>query len=148
MAESIIIHFRDTDEKELIACMNTHFDRPDNKFWYHPKNDYLVIITCFTDDLREYADEDKDLIREKLGGDPTTSFDFEIRRSRSDEACDLLEPFIRNKLKDFNFVVDDMENLYSRSDLRSATDFLDIYRYEKSAERSSADPRALRPRVS
>ena len=29
------------------------------------------------------------------------------------------------------FVVDDMHNLYSKSDLDSVTDFLDIYRYEK-----------------
>jgi hypothetical protein len=54
-----------------------------------------------------------------------------LRRSRSDDACDLLEPFIRNSLKDFDFVVDDMHNLYSKSDLDSVTDFLDIYRYEK-----------------
>lgn len=134
MAESIIIHFREIDENELITCLDQHFDRHSEESWYHPKNDYLVIITIYTHYSTEYEDEDRTSLQDKLGGDPTISYDFEIRRSRSDEACDLLEPFIRNELKGFNFVVDDMFNLYSKSELESVSDFLDMYRYKKIAE--------------
>lgn len=134
MAESIIIHFRNIDENDLISCLDQHFDRHNEESWYHPKDDYLVIITRYTDYTAEYEDEDKASLQDKLCGDPTISYDFEIRRSRSDEACDLLEPFIRKKLKAFNFVVDDMFNLYSKSELDSISDFLDMYRYKKIAE--------------
>ena len=131
MAESIIIHFNLSNRSEIIDCLNRNFDRHKESCWYHPSEDYLVMIVPYEHYEVEYEDEEKKVIREKLMAEPNASFEFEIRRSKSDEACDLIEKFIRRKLSDFDFVVDDMNHVYSKEELLEVSNFLDIYRYKK-----------------
>lgn len=131
MAESIIIHFSELNLSKLPERLNKNFDQSGENQWHHPREDYLVMIAPYDDYESEYEEAEKKTVREKLKGPPSASYDFEIRRSRSDEACDLLEVFIRNELSEFDFVVDDMDHIYSKNDLLGITDFLDVYRYNK-----------------
>jgi len=131
MAESIIIHFSELNSSKISERLNQNFDQSDENRWYHPRENYLVMIAPYRDYETEYEEDKKEEVRSKLYRAPSVSYDFEIRRSRSDEACDLLEKFIRNELDDFDFVVDDMDHIYSKKELPEITDFLDLYRYNK-----------------
>ena len=141
MAESIIIHFNELDPAEIISRIDTRFGLSDHHAWRFPADDYLILVHPYPcDDFdAEYEASERDDFRTKLGGLPTVSFVFEIRRFRSDDACDLLEQFVRVDLHGLNFVVDDMWRLISSSDLQGVTDFLDCYRYKKRQNKPRCD---------
>jgi hypothetical protein len=134
MAESIIIHFNELDPAVILSRVKVMFGARDHQTWSFPADDSLILVRPYDDFESEYEASERDGVCAKLGGIPTTSLDFEIRRSRSDDACDVLERFIRDDLGDLNFVVDDMSRLLSRDDLEGINDFLDCYRYKKLAE--------------
>ena len=139
MAESIIIHFNELNPAAIISRIDTRFGPSDHQAWRFPADDYLILVHPYPcDDFdAEYEASERDDVRTKLGGLPTVSFDFEIRRSKSDDACDVLERFVRVDLQGLNLVVDDMWRLISSSDLQGVTDFLDCYRYNKLAEQAA-----------
>jgi hypothetical protein len=136
MAESIIIHFNELNPAAITSRIDTRFGASDHQAWRFPADDYLILVHQYpSDDFdAEYVASERDDVRTKLGSLPTVSFDFEIRRSRSDDACEVLERFVRIDLLGLNFVVDDMWRLISSSELQGVTDFLDCYRYKKTAE--------------
>ena len=114
MAESIIIHCG-KHANMFTNLINKRFGEAPEQMWYFPKNEYLVMITPYTDYDTEYEPSEQAEVLSKLGEAPSISYDFEIRRSRSDEACDLLEDFIRNDLKGLSFIVDDMQRILSQN---------------------------------
>lgn len=131
MAESIIIHCSRSDRAELLLRIEARFECVSKSMWRFPSDDYLVSVTPYDDFEREYDQSEKDDVIARLGGTSIASFNFEIRRSRSDEACDMLEDFVRLDCCGFNFVVDDMFRILDSADLRDINDFLDVYRYKK-----------------
>jgi hypothetical protein len=135
MAESIIIHFNELNPALVNSRIDARFGVCDRQTWSFPAYDYLILVRPYPCDdfYAEYEASERDDIRIKLGGLPTASFEFEIRRSRSDEACDVLERFVRSDLQGLNFVVDDMWRFVSCNDLEGVADFLDCYRYRKLA---------------
>jgi hypothetical protein len=137
MAESIIIHFIELDPAVVVSRIDGMFGLRDHQTWSFPADDYLLRVSPYDDFESEYEASERDDIASKLGRVPTVSFDFEIRRSRSDDACDVLERFVRVDLQGLNFVVDDMWRLISSSDLQGVTDFLDCYRYKRMAEQAA-----------
>ena len=139
MAESIIIHCRVRDVAELVSRIESRFDSVSESTWRFPADEYFLSVSRYADFESEYEPSEKEEIHAKLGGVPTASFDFEIRRTRSDEACEFLESFVRDELSDLEFVVDDMSRILSRQELVGITDFLDIYRYKKQAESGSRE---------
>jgi hypothetical protein len=136
MAESIIIHFNECNPAAIISRIETRFGASDRQAWRFPADDYLICVrpySCEDFDAENEAAE-RDDISFQLAGSPNASFDFEIRRSRSDDACDLLEQFVRVDLQGLTFIVDDMRRLISCKDLEGITDFLDCYRYKRLAD--------------
>lgn len=129
MAESIIIHFRTHAKADIESAIERQFVRGQNSSWCFPVADYLVLVTQYKDYDAEYEEHEKAVVRTKLGGDPDVSFDFQIRRSKSDDACDVIENFVRTMLSQLDYVVDDMTRILSRADLEQTHDFLDEYRY-------------------
>lgn len=138
MAESIIIHFNQKNLTVVLSRIEAKFVSRDHQTWSFPADDYLILVYLYNDFEAEYEASERDDVCTKLGGIPTASFAFEIRRSRSDDACDVLERFVRVDLQGLNFVVDDMWRLISSSDLHGVTDFLDRYRYKKPAEQAAS----------
>jgi hypothetical protein len=137
MAESIIIHFLTEGAAEVEERIGSRFYKLGDAAWQFPSKDCcLGNVTPYLDFDLEYEPSEKETVRAKLGGDPTHSFDFEIRRSRSDEACDVLEQFVRDSLGGLHFVVDDMFRIMTKEEISIANDFLDIYRYKKQAAES------------
>ena len=136
MAESIIIHFNERNPAAIIGRLEARFGVSDRQAWRFPADDYLICVRPYScEDLdAEYDAAEREGIRTQLAGPPTASFDFEIRRSGSDDACDLLERFVRVDLQGLTFVVDDMWRLISCKDLEGITDFLDCYRNKKLAD--------------
>ena len=137
MAESIIIHFNELNPSVVLSRIEGKFGAHDHQTWSFPVDDYLILVYPYDDFESEYEAPERDEICIKLRGIPTASFAFEIRRSRSDDACDVLERFVRVDLQGLDFVVDDMWRLISSSDLHGVTDFLDCYRYKKLAEQAA-----------
>ncbi|MGJ8697983.1 MAG: hypothetical protein ACSHYF_16840 [Verrucomicrobiaceae bacterium] len=143
MAESIIIHFLTEGAPQIEERIGSRFYRLGDDAWQFPSKDcWLGNVTPYLDFDSEYEPSEKEIVRAKLGGDPTHSFDFEIRRSRSDEACDVLEQFVRESLGGLRFVVDDMARIMTKEEISIASDFLDIYRYKKQAAEQGADDQA------
>ena len=138
MAESIIIHFNEYDPAVVISRIEAMFGSGDHQTWSFTADDYLILVHPYNDFQSEYEALERDAVCTKLNGIPTVSFDFEIRRSRSDDACDVLERFVRVDLQGLNFVVDDMWRLISNSDLQGITDFLHCYRYNRMAEQTAS----------
>ena len=134
MAESIIIHFRECDTARILSRIEGRFGAKVHQTWSFPPADYLILVRAYEGFDSEYEASERDEVRTKLGGEPTASFDFEIRRCRSDDACDVLERFVRDDLQGLNFVVDDMTRCLSRCEMEGTNDFLDLYRYKKQAE--------------
>jgi hypothetical protein len=137
MAESIIIHVTGDNAAKLLDRIAARFGDEVNGTRAAPLDDYLVLVYGYDDFEVEYEAPEKDEVISKLGGEPAASFCFEIRRSRSDAACDLLENFIRNDLAGLDFAVDDMYRILSRPEVERDHEFLDIYRYEKQAKRAA-----------
>ena len=137
MAESIIIHFDVSSPSQVIECLNRAFDHQNENSWYHPKEDYLIMIDSFEDYEVEYERKEKEIIEQKLMATPKVSYEFEIRRSKSDEACDLIEKFIKTELNGLKFIVDDMDQIYTKDEINEVSDFLDIYRYKKLKSKSA-----------
>jgi|JFJP01.1.fsa_nt_gi hypothetical protein len=143
MAESIIIHFSTDNILKVEEILHQQFIQVyEYELRYpmmyplvypivYPIDNYLIMVSPYKDFDNEYDNIDKEKIIEKMGLKPSLSYDFEIRRSKSDEACDLLESFIRNHLHDFNYLVDDMQNFLSKEEIKNSDTFLDLYRYEK-----------------
>jgi hypothetical protein len=138
MAESIIIHFNELDPSVVLSRIQGKFGARNHQTWSFPADDYLILVYPYDDFESEYEASERDEVWLKLGGNPTASFAFEIRRSRSDDACDVLERFVRADLRDLKFVVDDMWRLISSNDLEGVSDFLDCYRYKKLAEQAAS----------
>lgn len=138
MAESIIIHFNQPDQASVLDRLQDRFGTSADGTRIFPAEDYLILVRSYEGFDSEYDESERDEVCAKLGGEPTASFDFEIRRSRSDDACDVLERFVRDGLQGMNFVVDDMWRLLSRCELEDTNDFLDRYRYKRQAEQVSA----------
>ena len=145
MAESIIIHFNAFDRSKILSRIEDRFGPSVHQTWSFPADDYLIRVHAYEDFNSEYDVSERDDVSTKLRGVPTASFDFEIRRSRSDEACDVLERFVRVDLQGLNFVVDDMTRLVSCDDLEGVSDFLDCYRYKRLAEQGGGGQAATRP---
>lgn len=143
MAESIIIHFSTDNILKVEEILHRQFIQvSENELRYpmmypivypivYPIDDYLIMITRYEDFDNEYEKIEQEEIIEKIGLKPSLSYDFEIRRSKSDEACDLLESFIRNHLQDVNYLVDDMKSFLSKEEIKYSNTFLDQYRYKK-----------------
>ena len=131
MAESIIIHFSTENKDEVVNALQQQFIPVGQDEFRFPEDDYLVIVTPYEDFDKEYEENEKEEIIEKIGSTPQFSYDFEIRRTKSDEACDLLERFIRTNFKNINYLVDDMFNLLSKEEVNQSNTFLDVYRYKK-----------------
>ena len=108
MAESIIIHFYELNPSVVLSRIEGKFGSRDQQTWSFPADDYLIHVHPYDDFESEYEASERDDVCTKLGGIPAASFDFEIRRSRSDDACDVLERFVRVDLQGLAFVVDDM----------------------------------------
>lgn len=143
MAESIIIHFLAEGAAPVEERIGSRFYRLGDQAWQFPSKDYcLGSVTPYLDFESEYEPSEKAQVKTKLGGDPTHSFNFEIRRSRSDEACDVLEQFVKDNLGGLNFVVDDMLRIMTKEEVGGANDFLDIYRYKKQAAEHGEDDQA------
>ena len=142
MAESIIIHCRQRDADELVRRIEARFVRVSESKWRFPADDYLLSVSSYTDFASEYELTEKQEMITKLGEEPTVAFDFEIRRSRSDEACDVLESFVRADLSDIEFLVDDMSRILSRGELVGVDDFLDVYRYKKQEAEQGVAPQS------
>lgn len=141
MAESIIIHFHEVDPATVLSRIEGRFGSSVHQAWSFPADDYLILVCAYENFDSEYEASEREDVSTRLGGSPTASFDFEIRRSRSDDACDVLERFVRVDLKGLNFVVDDMSRLISCDDLEGVSDFLDCYRYKRLAEQDVAADR-------
>ena len=140
MPESIIIHFREADTADVIRRIERQFVPCPDHCWRFPLEDQLLRVGWYSDFLSEYESPEKDRVMAMLGGEPTVSLDFEIRRSRSDEACDVLERFVRRDLSNLNFVVDDNhDSLIPPSRLDRLEDFLDVYRYRRRTEQGSQE---------
>jgi len=136
MAESIIIHFRRDDPSEIIRRIENWCGTGSHGTWAFPENDYLLLISPVDDIESDYETSELEELRAKLGGVPTFALDFQIRRSRSDEACEALERLVREDLQGLDFVVDDnMFRLISHLELENVHDFLDQYRYKKKKAR-------------
>jgi hypothetical protein len=138
MAESIIIHFLENDPVRIINRIEGRFGAGSHQTWSFPKSDSLLLISPYDDFESEYEAAESDEVKAKLGGAPTFSFDFEIRRSRSDDACEVLERFVREDLQGLNFVVNDMSRFLSHLDLENTHDFLDCYRYKMQSGQADA----------
>ena len=134
MAESIIIHYNEQNPAVVLSRIESNFVSGDDQTWCFPANNYLILVYPYDDFETEYEASERHAICTKLGGIPTASFAFEIRRSRSDDACDALERIVRVEFQGLNFVVDDMERYISVSELEGTSDFLDLYRYKKLAD--------------
>ncbi|MGJ8655604.1 MAG: hypothetical protein ACSHX6_04065 [Akkermansiaceae bacterium] len=131
MSESIIIHFNESDHAKITNLIESQFGSSQNGMWHYPEDDYLIIITRYEDINSEYEPQEIESVITKLNGKPSASYDFEIRRSRSEEACDVIESFVRTDLQALNFVVDDMFRTISGSEFEVINDFLDCYKYKK-----------------
>ena len=138
MAESIIIHVTGDHAGKLLERINVRFGDGSAGTRAAPPDDYLVLAYRYHDFRTEYESPDREEIISKLGGEPSVSFQFEIRRSRSDAACDLLEDFIRHDLAGLDFVVDDMFRILSRREVKHDPEFLDVYRYDKQARKADS----------
>ena len=62
---------------------------------------------------------------------PNSSLVFELRRSRSNAACDATVEILKKLSAEFSFVVDDCDRFWPASEAISASHFLDLYRYAK-----------------
>ena len=131
MAESIIIHFRGQDALQVSQALNKQFGSVGNNTWVFPLPEYLLRVSRYDSYEEEYDADEKAEVEAQLGEAPAVSYDFEIRRSRSDEACDVLELFVKQHLSGMKIAVDDMFRIWSKKELAEAKDFLDIYRHDK-----------------
>lgn len=138
MAESIIIHTTGDHAAKFIERIAARFGEEVNGHRASPLDDYLVLVYSYDDFEAEYEPSEKEEVISKLGGETTSSYCFEIRRSRSDAACDLLEDFIRHDLADLDYVVDDCRQLPSREEVEGDGEFLDLYHYQKQARKTDA----------
>lgn len=138
MAESIIIHFNELNPTLILSRIQGLCGSCHHQTRSFPADDYLLLVSPYYDFDSDYEASERDDICSKLGGIPTASFDFELRRSRSDDACDVLERFVRVDLQGLTFVVDDMTRLISCADMEGVSDFLDCFRYKRLAEQAAS----------
>jgi len=139
MAESIIIHFAASCAQDVSQKLYRSFGENEADEWRWPADNFSVIVRPYLDYQTEYEKEEREAVEAKLSGEPQSSYDFEIRRTKSDEACDIIERFIRSELSDMNYVLDDMHNLYSREDIESVAELLNQYRYQKREQGGSGN---------
>lgn len=123
MAESINIHFRVQDSDEVAKRIEDRFHNER----VPPGFEVLVLVYPYDNFECEYEDSWLAEVRRVLGDGPLLSYIFEIRRSRSDDACDQLEPFLLRDLEGIGYVADNSIIITSRL----TPDFLTPYRYAK-----------------
>ena len=128
MSESIIIHFQSNDKLQIEAIINDQFIQISDDEFRFPENDYLIIATQYEEFDTEYDDKEK---IENLIGPSPISYNFEIRRSKSNEACVFLENFIKGHLDQYEYILDNMESLFSKDEIQISDSFLDLYKHKK-----------------
>ena len=131
MAESIILHFSTASANEVLTqCAAFTEKATGHEMYFYPSNaDYLLLLTPYRDYAQEYGPEEKAQLQEALGGEPRGSVDFELRRSRSDTACDAATEIIARLSNEFTFVIDDLSRIWTAGEALRSPDFLREYRY-------------------
>lgn len=100
---------------------------------YPPDGEYLLLIRIYEDYAIEYDEDQRAEIERMLKSRPHGSLDFELRRSKSDDACDAAVEMFRMLSAEFSFVVDDCNRFWHASEAINSSHFLDQYRYAKRA---------------
>ena len=135
MAESILLHFRSASAQDVLRRIAPVTEKAADRelYSYPPGADYLLLITPYEDYATEYDDDQQAELERMLEARPHGSLDFELRRSRSDAACDATVEILRKLSAEFSFVVDDCARFWLASEAISSSHFLDLYRYAKKA---------------
>jgi hypothetical protein len=133
MAESILLHFRGASASDVLRRIAPVTDKAAGRESYsHPPGaDYLLLISPYEDYATEYDGSERAEIERMLEARPHGSLDFELRRSRSDAACDAAVRILGKLSAEFSFVVDDGARFWLGSEAVSSPRFLDLYRYSK-----------------
>jgi hypothetical protein len=135
MAESILLHFRSASAQDVLRRIAPVAEKATDRelYSYPPGDDYLLLISTYEDYATEYDEDQRAELERMLESRPHGSLDFELRRSRSDAACDAALEIVRKLSAEFSFVVDDCDRFWRANEAISSSHFLDQYRYAKRA---------------
>jgi hypothetical protein len=138
MAESAVFLFDSKKVEEVEKIFNFEFSEGTSKNWaiLDSKGEYLVLIypddtidymQCLEDETGDFQEKITDFFGDKL----PCVYQFEIRRSRSNSACNVITDFAL-KLKSIEFLVDDcLGKIWTRDEILNSKTFLEQYRYGK-----------------
>ncbi len=129
MAESIIVHFAETEINKINKTFS-EFSEVIGDIWYSPLNtNYLFQVYPYKDYFEEYEYFEQIEILKMLGCMPKYSFVVQLRRIQQNAACELAKSLIVDTLSDFNFVVDDcIDKIWSKEKIQThRSEFLRHY---------------------